>query len=131
MKQIHRRENYLDLEKVEIQKGQKSLVVPDFDLYIITAGYLGDNELAKRDFYDAKRIIDINFTSIISWINAITTNERLNKKMGLWIFTSVAADRGRPSNYFYGAAKSGLQIFSEGWLCTLQQNWRGDCGVIF
>ena len=34
--------------------------------------------------------------------------------MGLWVFTSVAADRGRPSNYFYGAAKSALEVFSEG-----------------
>ncbi len=107
-------EKYLDLEKVQINEGQKSLLVSDFDLYLITAGYLGDNELAKGDFYEAKRIIDINFTSIIAWINAITTNERLNKKMGLWIFTSVAADRGRPSNYFYGAAKSGLKVFAEG-----------------
>ena len=107
-------EKYIDLEKLDFSNDKVSLEVSDFDLYIITAGYLGDNELAKRNFYEAKKIIDINFTSIIAWINAITTNERINKRMALWIFTSVAADRGRPSNYFYGAAKSGLQVFSEG-----------------
>ena len=32
----------------------------------------------------------------------------------LYVFTSVAADRGRPSNYFYGAAKSALEVYSEG-----------------
>ena len=107
-------EKFIDLEKVQFLEGQKSFAVSDFDLYVIAAGYLGDNELAKRNYYEAKRIIDVNFTSIIAWINAITIKERLNKKMALWIFTSVAADRGRPSNYFYGAAKSGLKVFSEG-----------------
>ncbi len=107
-------EKYIDLEKLDFSNDKVSFEVSDFDLYIITAGYLGDNELAKRNFNEAKKIIDINFTSIIAWINAITTYERINKRMALWIFTSVAADRGRPSNYFYGAAKSGLQVFSEG-----------------
>ena len=83
-------------------------------LYDLAAGYLGKNELAKKNFNEAKRIIDINFTSIIAWINAITTKERITKRMGLWVFTSVAADRGRPSNYFYGSAKSGLETFCEG-----------------
>ena len=69
-------EKFIDLEKVEFLDNQKSFSVSDFDLYLITAGYLGDNALAKRNFYEAKRIIDINFTSIIAWINAITINER-------------------------------------------------------
>ena len=107
-------EKFIDLEKVEFLEKQKYFSVSDFDLYLITAGYLGDNELAKRNYSEAKRIIDVNFTSIIPWINAITIKERLNKKMALWIFTSVAADRGKPSNYFYGATKSGLKVFSEG-----------------
>ena len=107
-------ERYIDLESFDFSKDKNAPQVSNCDLYIITAGFLGNNDLAKKDFYEAKKIIDVNFTSIIAWINAITTNERLNKRSALWIFTSVAADRGRPSNYFYGAAKSGLQIFSEG-----------------
>ena len=88
--------------------------VSDFDLYLVTAGYLGDNNLAKNSFYEAQKIIISNFTGIIPWINAITSRERIKQKHSLWVFTSVAADRGRPSNYFYGAAKSGLQVFCEG-----------------
>jgi decaprenylphospho-beta-D-erythro-pentofuranosid-2-ulose 2-reductase len=30
------------------------------------------------------------------------------------LITSVAGDRGRKSNYFYGAAKGGLQLLAEG-----------------
>jgi short-subunit dehydrogenase len=32
------------------------------------------------------------------------------------VFASVAADRGRPSNYVYGAAKAALTTFCEGLL---------------
>ena len=48
------------------------------------------------------------------WINKIVTPERLNKNSRLWILSSVAGDRGRPSNYHYGAAKAALTILSEG-----------------
>ena len=90
--------------------------VDDFDLYLITAGYLGNIDLASTDFEESQKIINSNFTGIIPWINAITSPERITQKRCLWVFTSVAGDRGRPSNYFYGAAKAGLQIFCEGLL---------------
>ena len=44
----------------------------------------------------------------------IVSAHRINKAGALWIFSSVAADRGRPSNFIYGAAKSGLSVFCEG-----------------
>ena len=60
------------------------------------------------------KINAINYIGIIPWIIEITKKERLHKPGRLWIFSSVAGDRGRPSNYHYGAAKSALTIFSEG-----------------
>ena len=39
----------------------------------------------------------------------------------MWILTSVAGDRGRPSNYHYGAAKAALTIFCEGLLHRLHK----------
>ena len=109
-------ETFIDLEKIDVLDREISYKVLDADLYIITAGYLGDNYLAMKNFNEAKKIIDINFTSIMFWINRIITKERINKRGGLWVFTSVAADRGRPSNYFYGAAKSALEVYCEGLL---------------
>jgi len=92
------------------------LEVGDFDLYLVTAGSLGDAELARVDAEEALRITTANYTGLISWITAITNPERLNKKSRLWVFSSVAADRGRPSNYHYGAAKAALTTFCEGLL---------------
>ena len=88
--------------------------VGDFDLYLITAGSLGDAELARDDASEAMRIQAANMCGLIPWITAITSPERLAKPGRLWVFSSVAADRGRPSNYHYGAAKAALTAFCEG-----------------
>ena len=92
--------------------------VDDFDLYLVTAGFLGNNEIARVNFYEAKKIIMSNYFGIVPWINAIATPNRIKKSYRLWIFTSVAADRGRPSNYYYGSAKAGLQNLCEGLLAS-------------
>jgi len=92
------------------------LEVGDFDLYLLTAGFLGDAELARVDAEEALRITTTNYTGLIPWITAIANPERLNKQSRLWVFSSVAADRGRPSNYHYGAAKAALTTFCEGLL---------------
>lgn len=88
----------------------------EFDLYLITAGYLGNNLLAQKNNAEAIRILNINFNKIVLFINKIISDDLIEKKSRLWVFTSVAGDRGRPSNYFYGAAKSGLHTFCEGLL---------------
>ena len=88
--------------------------VDEFDLYLITAGYLGKENFDKNDLIETMKITSSNYIGIIPWINEITKKERLFKPGRLWIFSSVAGDRGRPSNYHYGAAKAALTIFSEG-----------------
>ena len=90
------------------------IAVKDYDLYLITAGYMGDSKIARQDSSEAIKIIESTFSGIVPWINKIVTPERLNKNSRLWILSSVAGDRGRPSNYHYGAAKAALTILSEG-----------------
>lgn len=87
-----------------------------FDLYLVAAGYLGDAELARNNAAEAQAITQSNFTGLIPWLTAIVSPERVQKPGSLWVFSSVAADRGRPSNYHYGAAKAGLLRFCEGLL---------------
>ena len=92
----------------------KCISVKDYDLYLITAGYMGDSKIARQDSLESIKIIESTFSGIVPWINKIVTPERLNKNSKLWILSSVAGDRGRPSNYHYGAAKAALTILSEG-----------------
>ena len=90
--------------------------VGEFDLYLITAGSLGDAELARSDAAEALRITAANYAGLLPWLTAIATPERMARRGRLWVFSSVAADRGRPSNYHYGAAKAALAAFCEGLL---------------
>ena len=90
--------------------------VGEFDLYLITAGWLGDAELARSDAAEALRITAANYSGLLPWLTAIATDERIARPGRLWVFSSVAADRGRPSNYHYGAAKAALTAFCEGLL---------------
>tara|TARA_Y100001968_G_scaffold333658_1_gene398035 strand:+ start:569 stop:1297 length:729 start_codon:yes stop_codon:yes gene_type:complete len=91
-----------------------------YDLYLITAGSLGDARLAREDISEALRITSANFSGILPWLTAITNYNRLKSAGSLWVFSSVAADRGRPSNYHYGAAKAALSTFCEGLLLRCQ-----------
>ena len=95
---------------------QNPPLVEFFDLYIIASGYLGNSNLANSDLDEALKIAKVNYYSLIPWINAITSENRISKPGAMWIFSSVAGDIGRPSNYHYGAAKAALTIFCEGLL---------------
>ncbi len=90
--------------------------VGEFDLYLITAGSLGEAERARENANDALKITAANYGGLLPWLTAIATPERLTRRSRLWVFSSVAADRGRPSNYHYGAAKAALTTFCEGLL---------------
>ena len=94
--------------------------IENFDLYLITAGNLGDNFKAQTNLTETNSITRVNFTSLLPWLLSIANENRLNTTSSLWIFSSVAADRGRPSNFVYGAAKAGLSTFCEGLIAKSQ-----------
>ena len=94
----------------------RQIQVGQFDLYLIAAGSLGDAEQARCDAAEGLRIMAANVSGLIPWLTAIATPERIAQPGRLWVFSSVAADRGRPSNYHYGAAKAALSALCEGLL---------------
>ena len=85
----------------------------NFDLYIICAGLLKTKE-QKDEYSEELAILKVNYISLLPWISSIVTPERIERLGSLWVLSSVAADKGRPSNYKYGSAKAGLTIYCEG-----------------
>lgn len=77
-------------------------------------GYLGAQAEAEKSAVETRRIIDVNLTgatTILLW----AANYLAGKKEGfICAISSVAGDRGRQSNYTYGAAKAGLTAFLQG-----------------
>lgn len=84
------------------------------DHVILAYGLLGDQARAEHDLDAAQEIIDVNFRSAAGW--ALATADMLEKRGtgSLVVLGSVAGDRGRRSNYVYGAAKAGLAALVEG-----------------
>ena len=102
-------------EEIKLNKSFKNVNINGkYDLYLITIGYLGDTKKAKNDLEEGKDIFEINFLNLLPWISQITNEDRIKEKGSLWVFSSVAGDVGRPSNYFYGSSKAALTIFCQG-----------------
>jgi len=95
---------------------ENKMEVDQYDLYLITAGFLGNSELASKNISELIKITKINYSGLLKWLIAIATPERMNSLSRLWIFSSVAGDIGKPSNFSYGAAKAALSCFCQGLL---------------
>ena len=87
-----------------------------YDMYLIAPGLIGNNDLANSNSKEALKINSVNYAGIVPWLIEIMTEKRIKFKGSLWVLSSVASDRGRPSNYHYGASKAALSIFCEGLL---------------
>jgi short-subunit dehydrogenase len=85
-----------------------------FDEIIIAYGVLGSQAEAEQDTAAARRIIDVNFTSVALWVLALLREHRAGQPLSLIGIGSVAGDRGRASNFVYGASKAGLERLLEG-----------------
>ena len=84
------------------------------DIALIAYGTLPDQQQAESDLAAAQEALTMNFTSPALLANALAGILAEQGRGTLAVITSVAGDRGRRSNYVYGAAKAGLQRFLEG-----------------
>lgn len=84
------------------------------DIVICVFGMLGDQAQAQTDWESCEEIINSNYTGAVSILN-IVANDFEKRKSGVIVgISSVAGDRGRQSNYFYGSAKAGFTAYLSG-----------------
>jgi len=81
---------------------------------VSAVGYLGDQEKAQSDFDEVQKIIDTNYTGVVSLFNIISDDFEKRKSGFIVGVSSVAGDRGRKSNYIYGSAKAALTAYLSG-----------------
>lgn len=84
------------------------------DAIVVIYGVLGDHRSAESDQAELDRIIETNFFSTARWCVAAAAILERQKHGTLLAVSSVAADRGRQSNYLYGAAKAGVVVMMQG-----------------
>ncbi|MFI3270973.1 MAG: SDR family oxidoreductase [Pseudomonadota bacterium] len=84
------------------------------DAVLCAVGYLGNQDKARYDDSEATKILSTNFTSLVPILSQVAADFE-KRKSGLIIgISSVAGDRGRASNYTYGAAKAGFTAYLSG-----------------
>jgi len=86
----------------------------DLEGVVLAVGYLGDQSAAQSDPCQARRILDTNLTGCVLALNVVAEHFERRRKGFICALSSVAGDRGRQSNYLYGAAKGGFSIYLQG-----------------
>ena len=86
----------------------------NLDIALLAHGSLTDQARGEHDNQYAVEEITLNFSVAVSFLTLVASRMDSQKQGAIAVIGSVAGDRGRSSNYLYGAAKAGLAAFTQG-----------------
>jgi decaprenylphospho-beta-D-erythro-pentofuranosid-2-ulose 2-reductase len=81
---------------------------------ILGFGYMAEQEVAQQDIGEVKAMVDGNLTGAISILEQFAALFETRGSGFMGVLSSVAGDRGKQTNYIYGATKAGLSCYLEG-----------------
>jgi short-subunit dehydrogenase len=84
------------------------------DVALIAHGSLGDQLRSEQDYGEAERIVRTNFLSVMALMIPLANFLETQRSGHLAVLSTVAAERGRPRNFTYAAAKSALNTYLQG-----------------
>lgn len=84
------------------------------DVALIAHGTLPDQQACDRSFDVARRELEINMMSVVSLLIVLANSFERARGGTIAVLSSVAGDRGRQSNYIYGAAKGAITLVLQG-----------------
>jgi decaprenylphospho-beta-D-erythro-pentofuranosid-2-ulose 2-reductase len=84
------------------------------DVAFVCHGNLPGQQACERDYAVAEASFRTNFLSPISFLGTLADRFEKMRSGCIVAISSVAGDRGRGSNYFYGAAKAALSAYLSG-----------------
>ncbi|MCV6636505.1 SDR family oxidoreductase [Candidatus Albibeggiatoa sp. nov. NOAA] len=84
------------------------------DAVLIAHGTLDSQQECQDNYAATEQTLRNNFLSIVSLLTPLANYFEQQRHGCIAVISSVAGDRGRQSNYIYGAAKGGLSVFLQG-----------------
>ncbi len=102
----------LDRHEEMIQAAIETL--DGLDMVLIAHGTMDNPRLTRENVNKALEEFTINCTSVISLLTLLANYFEPRKRGCIAVISSVAGDRGRKSNYLYGAAKGAVTVFLQG-----------------
>ena len=105
-----------DCADVDVPATLKRIVeaLGGIDIVLLAYALPGDQQACERAPEATAEVLRTNFTSAAAWCLAAASILEAQGSGALVVIGSVAGDRGRASNYVYGASKAGLGALVEG-----------------
>ena len=97
---------------------------------LLAYGTLGDQQHTQGDIGALEQSLRTNFTSAALWVEQAFDSMNRRGSGQITVIGSVAGDRGRQSNYHYGAAKGALERFMQGMAHRAARTPEADIGVL-
>lgn len=91
-----------------------ALFMKGMDVVLVAHGILGEQRELEKNPDLAFDVFNVNFMSAALIAETAAQYFERGRRGTIAVIGSVAGDRGRQSNYYYGAAKGGLDIFLQG-----------------
>ena len=103
-----------DLERHQEMIETAITTLAGLDMVLVSHGTLGDQKKCEKSVAETLQEFSTNCTSVISLLTILADYFEQQKRGCIAVVSSVAGDRGRQSNYVYGAAKGAVSIFLQG-----------------
>lgn len=81
---------------------------------VIAFGVMHNQEDSQENFTLTQEMIEVNYMGFVNISEIIAANFELRKSGFIAGMSSVAADRGRQSNYLYGSTKAAITTYLSG-----------------
>ena len=92
------------------------------DIAVLCHGVMLGNDDARTDPDAHRKMIDVNYTSYVLLLEQLADKMTEQASGVIAVLSSVAGDRGRGSNYCYGATKAALTAYADGLRGRLHAN---------
>ena len=92
----------------------RAFAAGDLDVALIAHGVLPDQARCQESVAETVRALEVNFTATVALLTLLANRFEAQRRGTIAVISSVAGDRGRMSNYVYGASKGGLTVFLQG-----------------
>lgn len=92
------------------------------DLVLVAHGILGDQQECQQDIEAMKNVFVVNALSKMAVLTLVANKMEQQGDGAIAVISSVAGDRGRPSNYVYGSSKAAVSSFLQGLRARLSKS---------
>lgn len=103
-----------DLDQHAAMLDRAQQVLQRIDIVLLAHGSLPDQQRCEDDPEQALRAFTSNGLNLIALLTRLGNLMEAQGSGSIAVIASVAADRGRPSNYLYGSAKAAVSVFCSG-----------------